>query len=208
MRAIFERVLDRPWVYRLQTAVLAPGAEAAIVRAITAVVAAAPPARRVLDVGCGPQSWLTRVNMTPLGTDLSFPYLREYAQQGGTAVAASADWLPFATGSFDAVWSVGLLHHLPLPVAAAAVAEMVRVCRAGGYVAIFDAVLPESRWRRPLAYAIRRMDRGRFMRSEAALRAVLPPRVGWRCRRFTYARTGLEGLMCWARVFRPRDESV
>jgi SAM-dependent methyltransferase len=152
-----------------------------------------------VDVGCGPQSWLFRVGLQPIGVDVSLSYLHEYAQRGAEAVAASAAALPLAAASCDGVWSVGLLHHLPDALAAAAVREMVRVCRPGGYVAIFDAVLPDPRWRRPLAYLIRRGDRGRFMRQEGALRALLPATTAWRCERFTYAATGLEGLLCWVR---------
>ncbi len=198
MRALLDRLLELPWVYRVQTAVLAPGAEAAIVRRIERALNKLPPARRLLDVGCGPQSWLFRVGLQPIGVDISLSYLHEYAQRGTGAVAASAAALPLAARSCDGVWSIGLLHHMPDALAAAAVCEMVRVCRPGGYVAVFDAVLPEPRWRRPLAYLIRRGDRGRFMRSEAALRRLLPAADTWRCERFTYAATGLEGLLSWS----------
>ncbi|MFI5365084.1 MAG: class I SAM-dependent methyltransferase [Candidatus Binatia bacterium] len=202
MATLFGWLLENPWVYRLQTAVLAPGAEAAILRKIEQVLRVLPPAQRLLDVGCGPRSWLFRIGLRPLGADVSLSYLGEYVRAGGSAVAASADVLPIAGGSFDAVWSLGLLHHLPDSVAAAAVREMLRVCRPGGSVVVFDAVLPQSSWRRPLAYAIRRCDRGRFMRPESALRALLPQLVDWHCERFTYARTGLEGLLCWGTTAR------
>jgi SAM-dependent methyltransferase len=198
MPAFLDRVLELPWVYRLQTAILAPGAEAAIVGRLAALVAQLPPAARLLDVGCGPQSWLSRLALHPLGADVSLSYLREYVAAGDAAVAASADALPLASESFDGVWSIGLLHHLPDRVAAAAVGEMVRACKPSGYVAVFDAVLPSSAWRRPLASAIRRFDRGRFMRGEKALRALLPSYLDWQGERFTYAGTGLEGVMCWA----------
>ena len=198
MPAFLDRVLELPWIYRLQTAILAPGAEVAIVRRLAGLVAQLPPAARLLDVGCGPQSWLSHLALHPVGADVSLSYLREYGAGGDAAVAASADALPLASESFNGVWSIGLLHHLPERVATAALGEMVRVCKPAGYVAVFDAVLPRPPWRRPLASAIRHFDRGRFMRSEAALRALLPAGLDWRCERFTYAATGLEGLLCWA----------
>lgn len=198
MPRLLDRLLEYPWVYRLQTAVLAPGAEAAIVRRIETLLRQLPPAQRLVDVGCGPHSWLFHVGLQPVGVDVSPSYLRKYAQRGADAVAASAAALPLAAHSCDGVWSVGLLHHLPDALAATALREMMRVCRPGGYVAVFDAVLPHPRWRRPLAYLIRRGDRGRFMRSEPALRQLLPAADTWRCERFTYAATGLEGLLCWS----------
>jgi SAM-dependent methyltransferase len=202
MTDLFGWLLENPWVYRLQTAVFAPGAEAAILRRIEQVLQVLPPAQRLLDVGCGPRSWLFRAGLRPVGADVSLSYLGEYVRSGGCAVAASADALPIACGSFDGVWSLGLLHHLPDSVAAAALHEMLRVCKPGGSVVVFDAVLPQPPWRRPLAHTIRRCDRGRFMRSESALRALLPRQVDWQCERFTYARTGLEGLMCWRTAVR------
>ncbi len=199
MHAVLDRWLEVPWVYRLQAAIFAPGAEGAIVRRLGDLLAELPPAGRLLDVGCGPRSWLSHLALHPVGADVSLSYLREYVARGDAAIAASADALPLAPESFDGVWSIGLLHHLPDRVAAAALSEMVRACKPAGYVALFDAVLPHAAWRRPLASAIRRFDRGRFMRSESALRALLPVELDWRGDRFTYAGTGLEGLMCWAR---------
>ena len=198
MPALLDRVLELPWVYRLQTAILAPGAETAIVRRLAGLVAQLPPAARLLDVGCGPRSWLSHLALHPIGADVSLSYLREYTAAGDAAVVASADALPVASESFDGVWSLGLLHHLPDRLAATAVIEMIRACKPAGYVAVFDAVLPHAVWRRPLASAIRRFDRGKFMRSESALRALLPTELEWRDDRFTYAGSGLEGLLCWA----------
>ena len=202
MPRLLDRLLEYPPVYRLQAAVLAPGAEAAIVRRIEQVLQQLPPAKRLVDVGCGPQSWLFHLGLQPVGVDVSLSYLREYTQRGASAVAASAAALPLAGQSCDAVWSVGLLHHLPDALAVTALREMLRVCRPGGYVAVFDAVLPHSAWRRPLASLIRRGDRGRFMRSQPALRQLFPGADAWHCERFTYAATGLEGLLCWLQLQR------
>jgi SAM-dependent methyltransferase len=203
MRAVLDLLLELPWVYRLQTALLAPGAEAAIVRRIADLLPQLPAAARLLDVGCGPHSWLFRVGLHPVGADVSLSYLRAYTAGGETAVAASADALPVAAHSFDGVWSIGLLHHLPDATAAATLNEMVRACRPGGYVAVFDAVLPRATWRRPVASAIRCFDRGRFMRRESELRGLLPLGFDWRGDRFTYAATGLEALLMWAVIGDP-----
>ena len=191
------RLLEVPWLFRLQQGVLAPGIQQAFTKRISALLTQLPPARRLLDVGCGPKSWLFGVGLHPVGLDRSWPYARDYAGRGERAIVGSADGLPFASQSFDGVWSIGLLHHLPDPVAVGAVNEMVRVCTRGGYVAVLDAVMPRQAWRRPLAYALRRMDRGRFVRPDDGLRALFPQTIDWRWERFTFAATGLEALVGW-----------
>jgi hypothetical protein len=60
----------------------------------------------------------------------------------------------------------------------------MRVCHPDGYVAILDAVLPRSVWERPVAAFIRRLDRGAFIRSEEAMRALLPGSSKWKSTRF------------------------
>src|SRR4029077_6845421 len=50
-----------------------------------------------------------------------------------TFVVADGEHLPFADGSFDAVWGSAILHHLHLPTAAR---ELDRVLKRGG-VAVF-----------------------------------------------------------------------
>jgi hypothetical protein len=49
-------------------------------------------------------------------------------------------------------------------------------------------------WRRPLAWLFRRLDRGRFMRHQASLDAVIESAGAWRRERVTYSFTGMEGV--------------
>lgn len=182
----------------LAARVLAPGADAALLAALGAWLARFHP-ERVLDVGVGTRSLLHALGCRAIGLDLAPRALQAFRSGGGTAVAGNAVALPFPDGAFDAVASIGLLHHLPDDAARAALTELVRVAGAHGRVALFDAVLPEPAWRRPFAWAIRRADRGRYVRRAAGLRALLPEPARWRTRRFTYARTGLEGLWCTRR---------
>ena len=103
---------------------------------------------------------------------------------------SSADALPFADGSFQTVWNIGLLHHLPDDVLRRAVHEMLRVCKPGGRVVVIDAVLPRSAWLRPLAWLTRRLDRGRHMRTQSQLESLLGECGSWRFQRETYALNG------------------
>lgn len=183
--------------YRLAQCVLAPGAGRRIGEWIAARLASHPAPGPVLDVGCGPASWLWRAGLRPVGVDLSPGRAAAFGRgHGSAAVAASAIALPFPDGCFASVWSFGLLHHLSDDHARAAVSEMLRVTRPGGHGIVFDAVLPGAAWRRPLAWALRRLDRGRWVRTQEGLESLLGEPRGWERRQLTYALTGLEGLLC------------
>jgi SAM-dependent methyltransferase len=190
------RVLDNPPIYTAAQLMFAPGAVDRLTRQIAALAERLPKDGPVLDVGCGPQSWLWRIGLQPVGLDVEPAYVDAYIRAGGRAMVGSADAIPYGDTSFAGVWSIGVMHHLPDEVVTNAIREAIRVCRPGGYVAILDAVLPASVLRRPVAAFIRRLDRGQHMRREAALRALLDPFGPWTYTRFTYAGTGLEMLAC------------
>lgn len=197
MRQRLYGALDHPWVYRLSQSIPGPGGQGAIIDVIEKLIHQLPPAGLLLDVGCGPSSWLLHAGLCPVGLDLSWSYLREYTRRGASAVVGFADKLPFPAYSFDGVWSIGLVHHLPDHAAEAAIRELMRVCSLGGYVVVVDSVLPRSAWQRPVATAIRRLDRGEFLRSQGEFESLLPLRDSWSIQRFTYGVIGLEGLACW-----------
>lgn len=190
-------VLDSPDLYRLAQSWLAPGAEDALCGRLAGWLNDTYADGWVLDVGCGPGSLVTKVGCRRvIGVDLSARRASAVRRSNGVSIRATAAQLPFADGQFDAVWSGGLLHHLADDIARAVVSEIMRVTRPGGHAVTFDSVLPEPAWRRPLAWAVRRLDRGRYVRTQVALEALLPQRRTWACERFTYARNGLEGLWC------------
>lgn len=98
--------------------------------------------KRVLDYGCGhgmAAIVLARRGAIVTGFDLSADYVAEahWRAQANEAsvnfVQADAHALPFADGSFDAIWGNAVLHHLNLDVA---VGEIRRVLKPGG-VAVF-----------------------------------------------------------------------
>ena len=82
----------------------------------------AQPGKRVLEVGCGlgtDSREFARQGTQIVSTDLSFDNVartrRGFETLGlqGRFVTADAEHLPFAAGSFDAVYSFGVLHHTP-----------------------------------------------------------------------------------------------
>lgn len=91
--------------------------------------------RDVLEVGCGTGLILGRaaqVARSAMGVDLSGGMLAKAASRGLTVVQASATELPVATASVDVAYSFKVLAHIP--DIQAALAEMARVVRPGGWV--------------------------------------------------------------------------
>lgn len=88
-------------------------------------------ARSVLDVGAGTGRgvrFLRGEGFDARGVE-PVVELREMAEAAGTRlIAGSAERLPYADGSFDAVVATALMHHVPNPKVA--VAEMQRVARS------------------------------------------------------------------------------
>lgn len=168
---------------------LAPGARRLLGGALARAL---PECGTVLDVGCGAASWLWLANLQPTGIDQDPAAVARFSARGPAAVG-EAVLLPFAAASFDTVVSIGLLHHLDDTGVGMALGEMRRVARRR--ILVFDAVVPRAGWRRPLAWSIRKLDRGRWMRSEAQLTSALQAHGVWRTHRLTYSWTGLEGLL-------------
>jgi SAM-dependent methyltransferase len=188
-----------PWLHRFIQRAAAPDAERRIREMLEQWVNDHPPPGRCLDVGCGTDSWLRVLGLRPQGVDFDARRIAAFERRNGWAVRASATALPFADSAYDSVWSFGLLHHLPDDDARLVLKEMRRVTRVGGCTVIFDAVLPRVAWQRPLAALLRRMDRGKWMRSLESLEGLFAPFGVWERKRLTYALTGLEGLLCTQR---------
>lgn len=101
------------------------------------------PRQQVLDVGCG-----TGLASRPLienavrvtGVDVSAPMLAKARERhpSATWVEGSAEALPFEPGTFDAAISAQTFHHVDR---AKAIAEIVRVLKPGGLVAVWWKVL-------------------------------------------------------------------
>jgi SAM-dependent methyltransferase len=192
---IIYKLLGNPWIYKFSLNILAPGYRKNFRHRIKTVIDSFPSAKSYLDVGCGPQSWISDLGVNLVGVDISMAYVISQTSTGNLGVTGSADLLPFRDESFDAVWSVGLLHHLPDSIFQMACSEMRRVCMSGGYVAILDAVPPRSVWARPIPALLRKTDRGRFVRDQKRFEHLLSGTGDWIFQRFTYTYNGLEGII-------------
>jgi demethylmenaquinone methyltransferase/2-methoxy-6-polyprenyl-1,4-benzoquinol methylase/phosphoethanolamine N-methyltransferase len=108
------------------------------------------PAERVLDVGCGTGD-LTLLAKTRSGSagqvcgiDPS-PEMIGVARRKAARQKADVDFrvgvierLPYSDGSFDVVLSSLMMHHLPADLKPLALAEIRRVLKPGGRLAILD----------------------------------------------------------------------
>lgn len=142
------------------------------------------PARgRILEVGCGEASnlaVLARPDRSMHGCDLS-PLGPRMAREDGLEMAsrlvvAAAEALPFATGSFEGVFAVSVLEHLPEPEAV--LEQMIRVLAPGGRL-----VLVSPQYGGPLGASPCRRGGGASRFARRLLRAHLPAgdgaRLGW-----------------------------
>ncbi len=111
------------------------------------------PSDRLLDVGCGTGRFA--VSMAPLvsnviGIDLTAEMLRQAKQLQVDANIDNITWyqddvanLPFDDGEFTIVTSRAMLHHVIEP--SRVIAEMHRVCAAGGRIMVMDLTPPREK---------------------------------------------------------------
>lgn len=204
------KLLEIPWFYRFVGKLLGPGG-ATLSKPVYQKVFNRS-AERVLDIGCGPKLNTLEPSGLLVGVDINESYLRQYtggfldqdtqlvlnppASRRRLGFLASGDHLPFNDGIFDEVRTSSFFHHLSDKEAAQALKEMNRCLRMGGRMVIFEDVFPFHAWVRPLAWLIRRMDRGRHMRYQEALLKLCQESCpgSWEWFRFTYTYTGMEYL--------------
>ncbi len=120
------------------------------------MAALAEPGLRVLDVGTGRGTLLPELaaaGARVLALDLSLPMLRRARRTGAEATAggvafccASAEALPLPDGVFDTVLCAMVLHHLARP--GRALAELARVLRPGGRLAVTSFCTHDQEWMR------------------------------------------------------------
>lgn len=188
--------LKNPAVYRLSQKLLAPGGEESVLAEMRKFCNPSMLSQPSLEIGSGPKSLLWNLPLRPLGLDAIHAYNVQFSGQGGKAVTGSATSLPFLGNSFDNIWSIGLLHHLSDQMADQTVHEMLRVVRPGGWIILFDGVMPVSAQSNPLIWVLRKLDRGQNMRKQERLEFLLPDRPRWKVKRFQYCFWGHEGVLC------------
>jgi SAM-dependent methyltransferase len=101
------------------------------------------PAKVALELGCGTGVFLERAAATGariVAIDLSQPLLRQARERMAGSprvrlVCGNAEAMPYADGTFDAVYGSSVVHHLDLD---RALGEVFRVLRPGGWAAFAE----------------------------------------------------------------------
>lgn len=203
------RVLDIPFVYNLSQIVLAPGKPILLKK----IWANAFDVNRspVLDVGCGPRLIGPRPKGLLCGVDINSRYLKSYLRESQVAnrnkqetviKEGSSTCLPFDDNFFHEVRANGFLHHLSDNDVYETAKEMYRCLSPDGQLVILEDVWPRSKFKRPLAWLIRRFDQGQFMRTEEQLVELFRGAIGSPIitERHTYTLLGTElCLLKWVK---------
>jgi SAM-dependent methyltransferase len=162
---------------------------------------------RILDCGCGTGNNLQMLRRygSAFGIDLTFSGLAYARRNRERWVAqASATALPFPDFAFDIVTSFDVIYALDDQGAAAALKEMYRVMRPGGYLVLNVAALPALRGNHSvLGGEVQRYTR-------PALRAHLE-RAGFSVKRLTYTNASIlpivVGVRFGQRLFGHREST-
>ncbi len=163
----------------------------AIARATTGT-----PHARILDCGCGTGSNLEMLK--PFGRAAGFDLTRigtEFARSHGHKVAqASISDIPFTSGTFDLVTSFDVFQVLPDAVEQAAIVEMSRVLKPGGWLLLHVAALEVLHGK----HSVLSEEQRRYTR--ASLRTLVEG-AGFTIERLTYDHCSLLPLMLPVRVW-------
>lgn len=151
---------------------------------------------RLLDCGCGTGNNLELLSQFghAFGFDLTASGLAFGKAAGRTRlVRASIGAIPFSDASFDIVTSFDVLYSLPDPVEQAAIREMYRLTRPGGWLIINVAAMEMLRGDHSvLSHEVRRYSRESLSR--------LVTSAGFTMERITYTNAVLFPPMALARA--------
>lgn len=168
IRKAVDRLLEMPAVYAAWQAPFAAQKFAPVERALRD-----RPARRVLDVGCGPGTNAARFTHADyVGVDINEEYLEiARAKFTGTFIAADLESVEAeALGQFDTILVNSVLHHLSDATVHRLLAQLTRRLGPEGRVHVLELVLPS---RPTVARLMARLDRGKFPRPLADWQSLL-----------------------------------
>jgi SAM-dependent methyltransferase len=171
------RLMSLPRLYQAVQSSIAGALHRQVRERIAAWVPDVPDVR-VLDLGCGVGDYAVLFERARYhGVDIDPRYVatarRSFPRDNVTFAVGDATALDFPEGAFDYCFSVGLYHHLPDQALLASLACAQRAA-APGRVLVIDAIYPpQGNWP---GYVLRRVDRGKHVRTIAAYERLLRSR--------------------------------
>jgi SAM-dependent methyltransferase len=143
----------------------------------------AVPGERLLDLGCGPGDVLAHLpSLDYLGVDVSAAYIAAARERYGTRATfrrrdlRDLDGRELGDERFDAVISIGVLHHLDDDEASGMLRLAGRALASPGRLVTLDPAIDAGQPR--LARWLIGRDRGRSVRSASAYAALAGPYFG------------------------------
>lgn len=167
-------VLEAPILY--QAFQVAGGFFGARVRAISEYLVLRPDSR-VIDVGCGPGFIVDRLptGIVYFGFDIDDRYIayaqRHFADKGTFQCRQFDDAAATALGPSDVVMMNGVIHHIDDITAVALLKSIRKALNPSGILFTLDNCFHEGQSK--IARFLARNDRGRYVRSDGAYRALL-----------------------------------
>jgi SAM-dependent methyltransferase len=130
------------------------------------------PGQRVLDIGCGPADILEHLpeGIDYYGYDINPAYIasarKRYGQRGSFAVRSVSSEPTDEFGTFGVVMSLGVVEHLPDPLADALFATARKALRPGGRLVTLDGAFVKGQ--HSIAGLLLALDRGGYVRTPEA----------------------------------------
>lgn len=176
MKAIIKFLMEQPILYKFVQETLAGGGHEIIKKFLIKQIPRK--AGTILDQGCGTGEYALLFVERYTGLDNSAKDI-EFAKRhypGKFIVGNAAKMNKLKSDSFDAVFAVGLHHHLTDQMARRAFLEAIRVTKKGGKVIIIDAMLPKNPLNIP-GLILRKIDRGGYVRRAKDTIKLLPKNI-------------------------------
>ena len=132
--------------------------------------------KNVLDVGCGlchDKGLFGDLKYT--GIDINSDYLTasyKKRREGKKLVVADSRKLPFHKSCFDLVYSNSIFHHMNNSSFENTLKGISFVLKPGRFLVLIDAIAPRSK-KDYIGRFLRRLDAGKFIRSEEKMAEIL-----------------------------------
>lgn len=164
------RILDKAFIYNISQKILAPGDKGQMKDLLNDAIR---PYRysAVLELGAGTGAYSPKDFTNCSVTDINHAYLKN-GKSGSMPVCCDATKPAFKPDTFDLVFSMGLSHHLSDMEYRHLLNSVTTILKKNGVFMVLDNIWPTNKIN-PIAYLIRRFDRGKYIRTASQQEKIL-----------------------------------